>query len=259
MKKSAVVISVICFSCMVLSCKSYYNYKMFQTDSSILVDSIEQLRNKSTSEYKIAINDVITLDIYTNNGEKLIDPNNELTGGEKISKEQATPVRYTIYSDGCAHLPMVGNVALKDFTVFQADSILSIAFAKFYTAPYVKTTLLSKRVIVFGPEGGKVIPLEYQDMNLIEVIARYGGIDVEGKANNIRIVRGDLKNPDVQLVNLNTIEGLRLANTDMEPGDIVYIEPNRKVFKEALTDIYPIVGITTSLATLYLIIKTSSK
>jgi polysaccharide export outer membrane protein len=232
---------------------------MFETDASILVDSIEQARNKSTSTYTIQINDVITLDVYTNNGEKLIDPNNALTEGSPVQKEAPTPVKYTIYADGCAHLPMVGNVPLKGLTVFQADSLLALKFAAYYSAPFVKTTLLSKRVIVFGPEGGRVIPLEYEDMNLIEVIAKYGGIKLDGKANNIRVLRGDLKNPDVQLINLNTIEGLKLAYTDMQPGDIVYIEPKRRVFKETLQDIYPLVAISTSLTTVFLLIKAASK
>lgn len=255
MKKYINILLVVSVIGLCFSCKSYYQFRMFETDASILVDSIETARNKSTSEYLIAINDVITVDIYTNKGEKLVDPNNVLTDGASVQKETPEPVKYTIYSDGCAHLPMVGNVALKGFTVFQADSILSEKFSAYYTDPYVKTKLLSKRVIVFGPEGGKVIPLEYQDMNLIEVIALYGGIKLDGKANNIRVLRGDLKNPDVQLVNLNTIEGLKIAYTDMEPGDIVYIEPKRKVFKETLMDVYPLIAITTSLVTLYLIIK----
>jgi len=256
MKKIALWSLVLGFLSLLSSCNSYYHYRMFQTDASVLVDSIEEMRNKSTSEYKIEVNDVISMDVYTNNGEKLVDPNNaliETTGDTKISKE---PIKYTVYSDGCAHLPMVGNVLLKGYTVFQADSIIASKFQPYYTAPYVKVTLLSKRVIVFGPDGGKVIQLEYQDMNLIEVIARYGGIKIDGKANNIRVVRGDLKNPDVQLINLNTIEGLRAAYTDMEPGDIVYIEPKRYVFKETLTTILPIVSLVTSLATLLVVFKT---
>lgn len=232
---------------------------MFDTNSSILVDSIEQMRNSAASEYTIEVNDVITLEVYTNGGEKLVDPNNALTNGTPppAGKETQSQPKYTIYSDGCAHLPMVGNVALKGFTVFQADSILASKYAPFYSTPYVKTTLLSKRVIVFGPEGGKVIPLEYHGMNLIEVIAKYGGIKVDGKANNIRVIRGNLKNPDVQLVNLNTVEGLKLAYTDIQPGDIVYIEPKKKLFKETVTDMYPLIALSTSLLTLYLIITTS--
>ncbi|WP_018341445.1 polysaccharide biosynthesis/export family protein [Cytophaga aurantiaca] len=239
------------------SCSSYYHYRMFNTDSSILIDSIERLRNSSTSEYKIEINDVISMDVFTNSGEKLVDPNNALTegGSASDSKVSKDPIKYTVYSDGCAHLPMVGNVMLKGYTVFQADSIIASKFKPYYTDPYVKVTLLSKRVIVFGPDGGKIIPLEYQDMNLIEVIARYGGIKLDGKANNIRVVRGDLKNPDVQLINLNTIEGLRAAQTDMVPGDIVYIEPKRFILKETVTTIVPLVSLTISIVSLIVVFK----
>ena len=228
---------------------------MFTTDSSILVDSIERLRNSSTSEYTIEINDIISLDVHTNNGEKLIDPNNALPEKMGVAKETEAPIQYTIHSDGTAQLPMIGNVFLKGFTVFQADSILSLKYQAYYTAPFVKVKLLSKRVIVFGPEGGKIIPLEYQNMNLIEVIARYGGIKIDGKASNIRVLRGDLRNPDVQLVNLGTIEGLKLAYTDMQPGDIVYIEAHRSAFKESMMSIVPLVSLITSLATLLVVFR----
>lgn len=257
MKKITFWSLVLGFVSLMSSCNSYYNYRMFHTDASILVDSVERMRNSATSEYKIEINDVISMDVFTNGGEKLVDPNNALTEGMSNgdSKMEKDPVKYTIYPDGCAHLPMVGKVMLKGFTVYQADSILAEKFKPYYTDPYVKVTLLSKRVIVFGPDGGKVIQLEYQNMNLIEVIARYGGIKLDGKANNIRVVRGDLKNPDVQLINLNTIEGLRAAQTDMTPGDIVYIEPKRFIFKETITTIVPLVSLTISLVSLIVVFK----
>lgn len=255
MKKLPHLLLVLSLIGLMSSCNSYYNYRMFHTDASVLVDSIERLRNSATSEYKIEVNDVISLDVYTNNGEKLVDPNNALSEASTGVKTTPVPIKYTIYSDGCAHLPMAGNVFLKGYTVFQADSIIASKFKPYYTDPYVKVTLLSKRVIVFGPDGAKVVPLEYQDMNLIEVIALYGGIKLEGKANNIRVVRGDLKNPDVQLINLNTVEGLRAAYTDMEPGDIVYIEPKRFIFKETITTIVPLASLTISLVSLILVSK----
>jgi polysaccharide biosynthesis/export protein len=255
MKKIVHILLVIGLVWITTSCGSFKKYKMFTTDSSILVDSIERLRNSSTSDYTIEINDVISLDVYTNNGEKLIDPNNALPENMGATKEPAAPIQYTIHSDGTAYLPMIGSVYLKGFTVFQADSILSLKYNAYYTAPFVKVKLLSKRVIVFGPDGGKIIPLEYQDMNLIEVIARYGGIKTDGKANNIRVLRGDLRNPDVQLIDLGTIEGLRLAYTDMHPGDIVYIEPHRSAFKESMTTIFPLASLITSLATLLVVFR----
>lgn len=230
---------------------------MFETNGSILVDSIEQLRNKS-NDYIIEVNDVFTLKVFTNNGEMLVDPNNELQTEKSNIKNPDNLIHYTVYSDGHAYLPMVGKVKLSGISIDSADILLASKYAAYYTLPYVKTTLLSKRVIVFGPEGAKIIPLEYQKMNLIEIIARYGGIKIDGKSNNIRVVRGDLKNPDVQLVDLSTIAGLRAANTDMQSGDIVYIEPKRRVFREGISDIMPIISITTGLATIILLIRTLS-
>jgi polysaccharide export outer membrane protein len=255
MKKATFLLFVIGVISLFTSCQSFYQYRMFQTSASILVDSIENSRYKTGVEHRIVENDVITLDIYTNGGEKLIDPNDALNNTGTEAKAPPLPLKYTIYADGCAHLPMIGNVPLKGYTVYQADSVIAEKFKPYYTDPYVKVTLLSKRVIVFGPEGAKVIPLEYQSMNLIEVIARYGGITLTGKATDIRVIRGDLKNPDVQLINLGNIDGLRNAYTDMQPGDIVYIEPKRFVFKETITVIVPLISLTVSMMSVFIILK----
>lgn len=255
MKNKILLFVLLSVVALLSSCKSYYDYRMFHTEASILIDSIEAQRSITKSEYKIAENDVISLDIYTNNGEKLVDPNDALTAGISGSKSPPIPIKYSIYADGCAHLPMIGNVPLKGYTIYQADSVIAEKFKPYYTNPFVKVTLLSKRVIVFGPEGAKVVQLEYQGMNLIEVIARYGGITVTGKANDIRVIRGDLKNPDVQLINLGTIDGLRNAYTDMQAGDIVYIEPKRFVFKETLSTIVPLISLTISLFSIFIIVR----
>ncbi|MBC7450804.1 MAG: polysaccharide biosynthesis/export family protein [Cytophagales bacterium] len=255
MKKYVLVLLILCSSAF-FSCRSYNQFRMFETGRSILVDSVERLRNKSDKDYVFKVNDMFTLQVYTNSGEAVVDPNNELQSKSSVTKDPVTPVKYTVYSDGFAYLPMIGKIQLTGMSVDSADQLLSEKYALYYTSPYVRTSIVSKRVIVFGPEGGKIIPLEYQNMNLIEVIARYGGIKTDGKANNIRVLRGDMKNPDVQLINLTTIEGLRLANTDMEPGDIVYIEPKHKVWKEGMADILPFASITTSIVTLFLLFRT---
>ena len=148
MKKVLSISLLLSILWLVSGCGNYYKYKMFTTDSSILVDSIERLRNSSTSEYTIEINDIISLDVHTNNGEKLIDPNNALPEKMGVAKETEAPIQYAIHSDGTAQLPMIGNVFLKGFTVFQADSILSLKYQAYYTAPFVKVKLLNSGTMV---------------------------------------------------------------------------------------------------------------
>ncbi len=100
----------------------------------------------------------------------------------------------------------------------------------------------------------------YNDnMNLIEVLAEVGGITEAGKAQNIRLIRGDLSNPSVQIIDMSTIEGMRKASLQVEPNDIVYIEPVRRVFFEALRDVGPILSALTSVATIYLVISRATR
>jgi polysaccharide export outer membrane protein len=59
----------------------------------------------------------------------------------------------------------------------------------------------------------------------LELIAIAGGIPINGKAHRIKLIRGDLKNPQVYLIDLSTIEGMKKAELTMQGNDIVYVEP----------------------------------
>lgn len=253
MSKLSKYLLLLLFVATVFSCRN--QNRMFQTDKSIVVDSIQRELVKAEENYIIRKNDYISVSVYTNGGEKLIDPNAELTKQKNAAvgvKDQ--PEKYLIRDNGYVKLPMIGDIKLDGYTVVKADSVLAVAYTKFYESPFVVTCLLNKRVIVLGPTPvpGKVIPLENENMNVIEIIALYGGIPDNGKAHNIRLIRGSLKNPNVEIIDLSTIEGMRRASLDVQPNDIIYIEPVRKLFFESLREIQPITSLILSLASLSL-------
>jgi polysaccharide export outer membrane protein len=95
-------------------------------------------------------------------------------------------------------------------------------------------------------------------MNLLEVLALAGGVDgggggagavyrYGGKTSNIRIIRGDLKNPQIEQIDLSTIAGMRRANLQMEPNDIIYIEPVRRRLLDGLADAGPVFSAAATL------------
>jgi polysaccharide export outer membrane protein len=61
------------------------------------------------------------------------------------------------------------------------------------------------------------------------------------------LIRGDLNNPEVHLIDLSTIEGMAKANLKIEANDIIYIEPVRKVLVESISDISPVIGLFSSV------------
>lgn len=232
--------------------------------------------NRTDRNYRIQANDFLDVRVYTNKGERIIDPNGELQFGSpagqvssltpRASASTGTRVSRTgssgsgsglellVQANGLVAMPVIGQVHLSGLSLHQADSTLQVLYSTYYISPFVQTRVTNNRVIILGSPGGVVIPLTNDNMNLLEVLALAGGVDGSGgtgagglyryggKTSNVRIIRGDLKKPQVEQIDLSTIAGMRRANLQMEPNDIVYIEPARRPFLEGLTDVGPVLG-----------------
>lgn len=231
-------------------------YRLFRTDQSYRNDSIQTLLKEDNPTFTIRQNDIIELNVYTSKGERIIDPDNEYLIASQSSVAPITkPEQYLVQKDGTVFLPMIGRIKLDGFSLRTVDSVLSSRYDAFYKDSYVKTQIINKRIIVIGPTGAKVIKLENEEVNLVEAMALYGGITMEMHSDRIRLIRGNPSNPDVQLINLSTIEGMRSAQHKLLPGDIIYIEPIKRVFRETMTDILPSISLAVSLLTLLVLIN----
>jgi protein involved in polysaccharide export with SLBB domain len=182
---------------------------------------------------------------------------------------------FLVQADGTVVLPLVNRVKVSGLSLLQVDSVLQVRYNEYYKESFVTTRVTNNRVFILGAPGGQVITLANDNMNLIEVLALAGGLDggnagggggtssgfyrYGGKASNIRIIRGDLKNPRIQQVDLTTLEGMRRANLQMEPNDIVYVEPVHRPVLETLTDAAPIISLATLVLTTTLVIINSIK
>ena len=206
-------------------------------------------------EYKLAPNDIIEFRIYTNDGFKLID----VTGSAISSSIIMIP--YLVEKDGNVKLPMLGRVQLRGLTPREAEKVLEDQYTFFYNKPFVTIKVLNKRVTVFTGTGGTgtVVTLQNENTTLIEALAQAGGITGTGKANKIKLIRGSLQNPEVQLVDLSTIEGMKKGNLVVQANDIIYVEPIPRLSTGLINEITPLVAIITSFVIVYDVISRIGK
>lgn len=230
-------------------CASYKQNIMLKPSEGFSPASIKSTALQSERNYVIQKNDFLQLDVYTNGGERLIDPNPELSQSQQIQTEGQMQLIYLVDLNGVAKFPMIGELKVEGLTIRQAELLLQKEYEKFYKTPFVSLRFSNKRAIVLGAQGGQVIPLENENVTLAEVLALAKGIDKDGKANNIRIVRGE----QIFIADLSTIEGFQKANMIIEPGDIVYVEPIRRPFAEGFRDYGVIVSLMMSVATLIIL------
>ena len=254
--------------------------------------------NRTERNYVIQPNDFLEVRVNTNKGERILDPNGELSfgqpsgtlpsrgsvvGGQGGGAARSSAPRsagqgagaatggseFLVQADGTVVLPMVGRMRLSGLSLLKADSVLALRFNEYYKESFVTTRVTNNRVIVLGAAGGQVISLSNDNMNLLEVLALAGGIDGGGggggttgfyrnggRADNIRIIRGNLKNPRVQQVNLSTLDGMRRASLQIEPNDIIYVEPIRRPLLDALSDAGPILSLSSLVLTTTLFLIT---
>lgn len=205
---------------------------------------------ETEANYTIQPNDLLSLEVYTNKGEKIVDPNRESFKDGTVAAPDVMPFQYLVGVNGVVKFPLIDEVKLGGLTISQSEQVLQEAYKKFYEDPYVILKFNNKRVIVLGAPGGQVVPLANENMRLTEVLALAKGIPTDARASNIRVIR----NGQVFIANLSTFEGYRQSDFLMHPGDIVYVEPVRRPFTEALRDYSPAITIVTSLATLIFII-----
>ena len=259
---------------------------LFRTDGAGRIDTakLRDVVNRAERNYLIQPNDYLEVHVYTNNGERILDPNGELqfgtpsgaTGGGSSVNRQAGggggargggnvqgSSEFLVQHDGVVRLPLVNYQRVANLTLLQADSLLQVKYTEFYKDVFVTTRISNNRIVVMGATAGgsgQVITMNNDNMNLLEILAAAGGLDGGsagttgqsrvGRADNIRLIRGDLKNPQVQIIDLTTIDGMRRANLQVEPNDIVYVEPIRRPFYERLQEITPLFSLVGSLAAL---------
>ena len=232
---------------------------MFKVDEEGDLSYLSSEITVAEKNYIIKPNDRLEVRVYTNKGEQIIDPNNELKIQQNQNNRQEDNKEFLVTEDGIVKLPMIGSVKLEGMKINEAEEYLEKKYDDFYKDSFIKIKYNNKRIVVLGSVGGQVLPLENENMSIIEVIALAGGIDETGKAQNIRLIRGDLHSPEVFLIDLSTVDGMKSSMMQALPDDILYIEPKVKLLTEATRDFMTVFSIfVNTVALVALIVNLSN-
>ena len=250
------------------SCRVLYPNEMFkQKDYQFF-----ELAKKKVEEYVVEPGDELTLEVYSRDGFKLVDvlgggfnlqSSGGSTSGTGVANTNSSPSNggvyrhtYLVDKEGFAKLPVLGMLYVKGYTQNELENQLAQRYASLFVNPFVILKVSNRRVFVFRGEAGSVVELNNAPTTLPEVLAKAGGLSRQLKAYNIKIIRGDLANPQVRIINLSTLEGLRTADLTVQSGDIIYVEQKRTVVNDALLLLTPVfTAFTTSVSVVVLAIS----
>ncbi len=229
------------------SCKTLDSSKMFHVPSKYNYSEFQT----SVKEYTIKPFDELDVKIYTNKGDKLIDIKGSST------QQNKNILTYKVEYDGKVKLPTLDRIKLSGLTIRQAESLLEKEYKKYFIDPFVVVKVTNRRVIVFsaGSTKGQVVPMDNDNFTLIEALAKAGGISDFSKAYKIKLLRGDLNNPEVYLFKLRNVSDMKNANFLLNSNDIIYVEQRPRYGSKLLVELAPYLTLFTTMLTLYALIK----
>jgi len=258
-------------------CGVYQKSVLLKTADDFTNAKFQASLKEAERNYVLQPFDKITVEVFTNKGERIPDPNGEFlfrtSAGQPTFGQGGMPNQninpnsslvqsslgstglgasvlrtFLINEDNNAYLPMIGATPLAGLKMYQADSLLSKRYGEFFQDCYVISNVINHRVAVLGALGNRVLLLPNENMNLLEVIALIGNPDSRSRNDKIKLIRNVLDKPVMQVIDLSTWEGLQAANLRVQPNDVIYIEPRRGVIRrETLADVTSFTSIFTSV------------
>jgi len=236
---------------------------ILQTDEDFVYN--KPIIDSSNRAYKIPFNSTMAVMVFTRNGdvifEALTSSSSSTSGsarGSNFLMRGNGTMEFYMDAEGFVHLPLIGPQRLVGMTVFEAQEFLEEKFTEFFVNPYCIIKVTNRRFMFFNGSGGQglVVPMENEKMNLIEAIARGGGLSERANSSRVRIIRNINGKQEVYLFDLSKIDAVKFFDFYIESGDIVYVDPMPRFASELLTVVTPAL---TLLSTVILYLSVVAK
>lgn len=223
------------------SCDQYLNrHIMLRTGADYPYSQFEGTEQDDI--YRIAPNDLVEVRLYSNNGFQLVNLatlSGTITGG-------GTQLSLQIEHDGFAKLPLIGRAYLQGLTARQSEMLLEDKYRAFYNEPFVLIKVVNRRVMLFLGSNSQVIQLDNEKTTLFEALAKAGGLPDDAIAANIKLIRGDINNPQVFRIDLANLKGLKNADIVLQANDIIYVETKKRAVSRISEAIAPWIALVTT-------------
>lgn len=214
---------------LILSCSSGKDILYMQD-----IDDYE-FQNYTFTDYKISTDDILKIDIET------IKSDIELRIAQNYDNNPGTK-DYWLYeglqvsSEGEIFLNDIGRLKVSGLTL---DSVRSLIYNQLvdrgiYVDPTVDVKIVNKAYTILGEVNN---PGNYffqkNNFTILEAIGNAGDLTINGKRNNIKLIRESEGKRNVYQIDLTESEFLLSGTYQIFPRDIIIVSPNTNRIKNA--------------------------
>ncbi len=216
---------------LISSCSSKKKILYLQNSGSFSSDSF------AYKEYRLKVDDILKIDISSEVPEAAIPLNRfALNGNFSLNKETLSFYGFQVDSNGDINYPSLGLIKVRGLTINEFRNKLydKIIEKGILTNPNIDIKLLNANVTLLG-EVNKPGTYSYNknNMNFFEAIGMAGDLTINGKRDDIKLIREENGKKNIYSINLNKTGSLTQETYQIFSGDIIIVNPNTTRVKNA--------------------------
>lgn len=228
----------ICFALIITalsSCSSSHNVVYFQ-------DFEPGSRQNVISQKPITVQpgDQLSIMVYGDNAELASAFNLTMASGNNMGGGGQSTRAYTIDSNGNIKMPVLGSINVAGQTREQISKSIEneLTTRNLLRNPVVNVAFYNMYVSVLGEVGGsKKVEIEKDLLTLPEVLSQCGDLTINGKRENVKVIRDVNGKKMAYTVDLRSAESVYQSPAYyLQPNDLVYIEPNSQKTSQSISN-----------------------
>lgn len=189
---------------------------------------IENLNNADKTYYldteypeRIQPGDELYISVASGNDEP-----NSFNQVSEIAMTELELLSYVIDNDGYLKLPYIGRHKLEGLTIDEAIDTLEAELSQFIYLPTVSIRYITSRVAILGEVNDPgLYVFNRKSVTIFQALAYAGDITPFGNRKKVMIVRQEGNSLQRKHVNLLNDEILTSYWYDIQPNDLIYVEP----------------------------------
>ena len=211
------------------SCSSKQYQYLFEQKNNV-TDTTSKGSDVTTGPYRIKAQDILQIRNLQSIKYIVDETPSTNTGGGGSGNTGQT---FQVDDDGTVALPAIGHVKVAGLTRPEAAKQIEELYRKsLLKDPIIELKIVNLKVTILGEiKGQGNYTLTKDRTTLVELIGEAGGLTDKANEANVKIIRGDQKNPQVTEINLRDIQSINDPHAILQSGDVIYIAQNKRAVR----------------------------
>lgn len=234
------------------SCTSQKNLIYLQGSENEKNEILYQYSGDATNyspDYVLAKQDMLYIQITSTVGNEANALFNASANTNYMNSDNSVFLNsFVVDNNGEIGLPLIGKVHVQGLTVQQAEDKIKEKAEEFVQGAIVSCKMVNFKISALGEVTRPGTYTFYQpNVNVFEVIAAAGDLTYYGNRHKVKVVRKTADEDIIYTLDLSDAKILQDKRLYLQPGDLVYVEPNKST--KALTTLnIPLNTITSTLS-----------